>query len=289
MKSKSETKPWEGAQPYILGAANQLQDVYNQNNPALQNMSQDLQGRIPGLMDRAQNDSPSLAAGRAYATDVLGGKYLNGNAQLENMIQMSRGNVMDDVNTRAALRGRTGGDRHAYNLGRGLSDSELGLRYANYGDEMGRMERAAGMTPGFDAAQNANLNTALGASSLAANMPYIGANNLASGIGGLLGGYTQTTQRQPIGPALLQAGGNIAAAFAGSDERLKTNIVNVGQESDGLEVYEFDYIDDLPAEIAEYCPKGRQRGVMASQVAKLRPWALGPVVGGYATVDYGAL
>jgi hypothetical protein len=33
----------------------------------------------------------------------------------------------------------------------------------------------------------------------------------------------------------------------------------------------------------------RVLGVMADEVAKLRPWALGPKRAGFATVNYGAL
>lgn len=64
-----------------------------------------------------------------------------------------------------------------------------------------------------------------------------------------------------------------------SDRRLKTNISKIGQEPDGLGIYSYRYVwSDEP-----------QTGVMADEVARLRPWALGPVVGGYATVNYGAL
>lgn len=64
-----------------------------------------------------------------------------------------------------------------------------------------------------------------------------------------------------------------------SDRRLKTNIRKVGAFSDGLGRYVWTYIWGGP----------EQEGVMADEVARLRPWALGPTVGGYATVDYGAL
>ena len=79
---------------------------------------------------------------------------------------------------------------------------------------------------------------------------------------------------------------NVASLF--SDRRLKTNIEKVGELPDGLEIYEWDYLP-IEGRIAEYLPEGRQRGVMADQVAELRPWALGPVIDGYATVNYSAL
>lgn len=69
-----------------------------------------------------------------------------------------------------------------------------------------------------------------------------------------------------------------SAAILASDRRLKTNISLIGQRPDGLNLYSYDYIWGQPAV-----------GVMADEVAVLRPEALGPVVGGYATVNYGAL
>lgn len=71
--------------------------------------------------------------------------------------------------------------------------------------------------------------------------------------------------------------GGIASIF--SDRRLKTDIEKLREEPDGLGVYSFRYINQAKTFI----------GVMADEVAKLRPWALGPVVGGFATVNYEAL
>ncbi len=70
---------------------------------------------------------------------------------------------------------------------------------------------------------------------------------------------------------------SIASIF--SDPRLKTDIEKIGERSDGLGLYSFRY-------------KGTDQwavGVMADEVALLRPDALGPTFAGYATVNYGAL
>lgn len=71
--------------------------------------------------------------------------------------------------------------------------------------------------------------------------------------------------------------GGIASIF--SDRRLKRDIELIERGPDGLGVYAFRYV----------MSKVRVLGVMADEVAKLRPWALGPVRAGYATVNYGAL
>lgn len=79
----------------------------------------------------------------------------------------------------------------------------------------------------------------------------------AAAIGGLVSGIAST-----------------AAAF--SDRRLKSNVVKVG-EVDGLNIYDYDILGQ------------RERGVMADEVALHAPHALGPIINGYATVDYGKL
>lgn len=105
----------------------------------------------------------------------------------------------------------------------------------------------------------------LGAGGLIANAGQVSKGEQSGGSGGILGSLLQAA------PAIF------------SDMRLKTNIEPVGALPDGLGVYEFDYLPNIGL------PEGRHRGVMAEEVAKLRPWALGPKVGGFATVRYDRL
>lgn len=84
-------------------------------------------------------------------------------------------------------------------------------------------------------------------------------------------------------PSLAQLAGQAAqsAAIVFSDRRLKRDVALMGLH-DGLGVYRFQYLwdeDEAPPRI----------GVMADEVAILAPYALGPVVGGFATVDYARL
>lgn len=67
-----------------------------------------------------------------------------------------------------------------------------------------------------------------------------------------------------------------AGAASMSDRRLKTDIEKVGQLDNGLNVYTFKYLGG----------KNTYTGVMADEVAKIMPEALGPTVNGYASVDY---
>lgn len=71
--------------------------------------------------------------------------------------------------------------------------------------------------------------------------------------------------------------GGLAGIF--SDRRLKEDAVKIDELPDGLGLWSFRYIGGVK----------RFVGVMAHEVAKLRPWALGPTVAGYQTVNMGAL
>lgn len=71
--------------------------------------------------------------------------------------------------------------------------------------------------------------------------------------------------------------GGIASIF--SDRRLKEDIELIRREPDGLGIYAYRYAGAVK----------RRIGVMADEVAKLRPWALGPKNLGFDTVNYGAL
>lgn len=108
-----------------------------------------------------------------------------------------------------------------------------------------------------------------------------------SGLGLQAGGLVANTGQKSTGtstggsPSTL---GSIASAVGGiasifSDRRLKRDIERVGEFADGLGIYTFRYVMNAK----------RVLGVMADEVGKLRPWALGPVRAGFATVNYGAL
>lgn len=84
----------------------------------------------------------------------------------------------------------------------------------------------------------------------------------SAGIGGILGGIAKVA----------------GAIFAFSDRRLKTDIEQVGAHGP-LGIYRFRFIDEDTQRV----------GVMADEVAIHAPHALGPEIGGYATVDYGKL
>lgn len=108
-----------------------------------------------------------------------------------------------------------------------------------------------------------------------------------SGLGLQAGGLVANTGQKSTGTStgggpstfgsIASAVGGIASIF--SDRRLKRDIELVDREPDGLGIY-----------LCRYVWSGARRlMVMADEVARLRPWALGPRRFGYATVNYGAL
>ena len=108
----------------------------------------------------------------------------------------------------------------------------------------------------------------------------LGQANLGYQAGSLISGAGQTSQSS--GKQKNGLGGFLGAAASGiaaSDKRLKKNIHKVGETSDGLNIYQYRYLND----------EGPYIGVLAQEVAEKRPDALGPEIAGYMTVNYDKL
>ena len=144
------------------------------------------------------------------------------------------------------------------------------------------MLQALGLTPGLEAAKYAGYDPALALLNAGATVPLLGTNALTQAVANLTGATnsSSTVSKTGLGASLIDAGAKLGSAYLTSDRRVKTDIEKIGELDDGLGVYDFNYLWGGP----------RQRGVMADEVEKLRPWALGPrTVQGYATVDYSML
>lgn len=101
---------------------------------------------------------------------------------------------------------------------------------------------------------------------------------------GLLANAGQYSKSNSVGTSSTNNGigqtiGAAASIAAASDPALKKDVVKIGEYEDGLGLYEFKYLWDEKV----------TTGVMADEVAELRPWALGPEVAGFKTVVYGRL
>lgn len=281
MKKKTVQKndPWAPAQPYILKGLEQSSQVFDQQQPTLNKyagMQMDTYGRL------APGAEQGIMGAQGLVNDTLAGRYLQGNPYLDGMINQTKENVANDVLSRYSSAGRYGSAYGMGELTRQLANAENNARFQNYAMERGYQNDAIGQAQNLMGGSQGLLNNA-------AELPWIGVGALNGNVRNASGGYGTTTTKQTGSIAdfmakMAQAG----ATVAGSDARLKTNVEKVGELPDGLGIYEWDYLP-IEGQIAEYMPEGRQTGVMAHEVAELRPWALGPVVDGYATVNYGRL
>lgn len=264
------------AAPYAKAAAGDVQSVFNQSQPQLQQITKGVTDLLPGLSSNFQGWAPQADQAQGYYGDVLSGKFLDpsNNPGLQSVLQRMRGDVTDQVNSQFSMAGRYGSDAHVGRLTDSLADAEGGILMDQYNRERGFQDQAGTIPAQI---QNQTLAQLLQGSGLGAELPYTGTNALSGGLSALFSGGTQK-QSNGIGGVLQGVGSIGSAAAMFSDRRLKTDIRKIGEYADGLGRYVWTYIWGERAE-----------GVMADEVAELRPWALGPQVAGYATVDYGRL
>lgn len=275
--SSTEGSAQKWAQPYARAGASSVQSVFNQNQPGLQDLTNQARGFAGDVRSSWDANQGNVGASRSFIGDVLGGKYLNGNPHLDAMIAKMRGGITDTVNSQFSQAGRYGSDAHGSGLTRELGNMETGLRYQNYGDEMNRMSGAVNAAQGMSEADSRALLAALG---IGAEIPYVGANSLGGALGALFNGGTSTSKEKGQSPIWGALGAGAAAAGSiWCDRRLKTDIKHVLTLEDGLPMYSFEYKAGMGL------PEGRFVGPMADEVAELRPEALRGEVGGYMTVD----
>jgi hypothetical protein len=258
---------------------NLIYDTVSGNQPNLQGIAGDIQSQLPGLASAAFGPNPGLSAANGYAQDVLGGKYLNSNPMTDAMVRQGEQDAGNAVNSTFSQYGRTGGGNHAADLARGVAQAGDAIRFGQYNQERQNQQQAVGMLPGLTAAQFAGVPAYLSAAQTAGQLPYAGLGPLAS-MGGLWAGQGTTTSTQPggWGNQLLGAAAS-ALPFILSDRRAKKNIKKIGEASDGLPIYSY-----------EYKAGTKHVGPMAQDVAEYRPQAFVPnVAGKYHGIDLAAL
>lgn len=300
--STTKVEPWKQAQAPIMAANSAVAGTYGANSGKIQGYADQIGGLIPSMVAKYQQGDQGINAARDWMTNTLQGNGTNPNLQA--MIDQSGNDMARSINANMGTRGLTGGSVQQHILGKELSNNATGLRYQDWLAGQQRQMQAAGMAPGLAAADTIQIAPLLAAAQAAGGLPMDAASQYAGATGGLLGQYTTTKQSQPWGQALLGAAANGIGAFAGgggfsggsaggigggisggisglasmfSDERLKEDIRRVGQTDGGLPVYTYRYKGE----------KQVQMGTMAHHVAQTQPDALGPVIGGYMTVNYG--
>jgi hypothetical protein len=283
-KSKSESYSGSGqlwARPYARQAVQSVQGVFNANQPGLQKLTDIAQGQlVPSLLNQFKAGGDVNAQAQGYNSDVLSGKYMNGNPYISKILEQLDRGVSDQVNSQFENSGRYGSGAQANVLSRNLADANSNVLYQNYSDEMNRMGQAADSAQRGNVAGAGLLQAALGTG---AQLPYMGSNSLADSLGALFSGGTEKSTQKGQDPIWGAIGAGLGAAGAAfSDRRLKTKIKKVGEFADGLGMYEFAYKSN---------PNQMFKGVMADEVKDLRPQAYIPNYRGtpYAGVNYGAL
>jgi len=215
VKSKSSTKPIKEFMPTIQGAASGLTADYNANKAGTAQIANSITSRLPGLAEKAFGENSLLKAAQGYATDTIGGKYLNNNPYVDEMAGNVRRDAANDVQSYFGKLGRVGSGANMESFGRGVNEADLNFRGNIYNQERQNQQQAASMAPGLNAADYDGIQAYLQAAGVGAELPYLASQKYAQGIGGLLGQYNKTTSTTPLGPALIGAAGSIASAYAG--------------------------------------------------------------------------
>jgi len=275
-KTTQSNTPYYATQ--LNDAANTVTGVYNQNAGKVQGYADSIGSLVPGLLDRYNEGNPALTAASDYITRTLGNT--GGNPFLGGIIDQSNNDTARALGTNLGTRGLTGGSSLARILANEVSKNSMNLRYNDYNNQQQLQAQAAGMAPNIALGELANITPLLGAATTASGLPMQAAGQYASGIGGLLGQYTNTTQKSGggLGGVLGGIGAVLSAApFLGiSDSRLKEDVRRVGQTDGGLTVYTYRYKGEPAVHM----------GVMAQEAAQVQPHALGPDIGGFHTVNY---
>lgn len=301
------------ALPHVNQALGTLREGYDASKGILDQYTPQISGGFEHMLSNYGKADPNLTASNNYANSTLGGAYLNGNGFLQQALTSAGNDARDMTNASVGARGAAGGSMQANLLSRNISNAQNNVLFQNYQNERQQQTAAAQIAAMNSQAQNNKDSSSLQQLMSMLAMPQAMAGQYASGVNQQVGNYTtndgsaqnytlggsqsaqqgtnNTTGTQTThgtntttesGGLLGSILGGLAGAVRLSDPRTKKDVVKLGEEPDGLGVYEFRYIWHGAGTAV-------QRGVMANEVAKLRPWALGPVRDGYATVDYSKL
>jgi hypothetical protein len=281
-KKTTETTPWKPAQPYIIQNLKDTQQAFNQNQPELQGFSNDMRATYGRLAPGAE---AGIMGAQGLVNRNLSGANLNGNPWLDAILERTRENVTNGVNSQFNAAGRFGSGAYQGVLSKQLADAENSLRFQNYG-----MEREIQQNSVSDA-QNL-MGGATGLLNNAAQLPWIGVQAQNGGTTQLSSPYSTRTEKTNPGLAntLLGVGGSVLGAAGGaggfgklfsSDERMKNVKAQVGTDpKTGLPLYAYDYKGD---------EGNTQVGPMAQDVEQVRPDAVATMPNGMKAVDYGKI
>jgi hypothetical protein len=275
-KTVEKNDPWAPAQPYILDNLATTKATFDANQPGLQDAALMQQGTYGRLAPGAEQ---GIMGAQSLVNRNLAGDNLRGNPFLDGILDSTRSNVTNQVNSQFNRAGRFGSGRYEGVLARELARAENDLRFQNYGAERQIQQNSIGDAQNLMGGTTGLLNNA-------AQLPWIGVQAQNGGTNSLTNGFgvRTTTESGGLGSVLGGLAGTLGGAAISkySDERVKNITGRAGTDpKTGLPLYDYTYKDD---------PTGTpQTGVMAQDVEKVAPEAVGQDASGVKMVDYGAL
>ena len=237
--------------------------------------------------------SPLLGQARDYYTGVARGDYLrpDSNPYFQGMVDQTIQAARPSVDSAFASTGRLGSGAHAAAFSDAALRASTGLGYQNYQTERGYQDQANGMLPNIAAMPAGFLQQGAALRQQATALPqdtwWNALSNYKGAVGDPLVSGQSTLGMQPMQQAnpLMQGLGALTglagmglSAYRLSDERAKEDIQQVGLLNNGLPVYSYRYKGSPQTEI----------GLLAQEVAQVRPEAVGHMGGGLLGVDYEA-
>jgi hypothetical protein len=273
--TKTDNSPWAPAQPFILKNLQQQDDVFNSSQPDLMKysgMQRDTYGRV------APGAEQGITGAQSLVNRNLSGANLRA---IPTSTRSSARRVTTSLARSTTSSARRGGSargctrrslRASWRTPRPRRATRITASSAAISSRPSAMRRTSW------AARNRCSTTRPNCRGSACRRPTVRSGRPAA-----------ATARRPRRRRVRWATCSCRwlrlraqAGAAASDRRLKMDIEKVGEDADGLGRYRYRYVTDDPA-------APLREGVMADEVATLRPWALGPTRNGFATVDYGAL
>lgn len=244
---------------------------------------------LPAIQQQFQNtqNSPLWQGAKDWATRTMDPSFVDprNNPYFQGALDDTLGSVRGNTAAMFSRAGR-GTSNNASGLGgyftdtatRALAPTLAGMYQQNQGLQAG----AAGMAPSLVAdpalqqyLQNVSGLAGLGQNGTTTTTASPSTLQMISGIAGMgLGAFSA-----PAGGTSAAQG--LSALFAGSDERLKTDIERIGEDPRGFGVYRFRYVweDEGVSHV----------GVMAQEMLHVMPDAVAMHPSGFLMVNYGAL
>lgn len=301
------------ALPYINTALGDLNASRDASTGLLNSAMPNLADMVAKITSGLGQGNESLDQAMGYATSVMNGQGLD-NPYMERALENASSRAENGALAAGSVRGLAGGSQLADLVARSIFDAQSPLLMNDWNNRMNMRITAAGMIPQLVQTESGLTTNQLNNLGSLVNLPYAATAPYANGIGSLVGNWltnsgtstsatdgwnygqqygltnstgtesaTGTSTQKESGGLLGSLLGGLAslgsAAITKSDIRAKQDIARIGETNGGLPLYSFRYIGE---------PEW-QTGVMAQEVAQMQPEALGPIMDGFLTVDYGRI